>query len=845
MRSAEAESQTKTKSFFSVILKMTGTYKNSLCVFCFKPASPLSRVEDKKDEICSSKFLQFFKSYLKILPQVGFDYENVTCIQCQKVGESFSELFMKWDSLTLELDWKVSLMLEKMKQVGVSERIKGVKSQLEKGEEKEGDGDNNTKAYQDILKLRKELLLGCKEKLGCSTPKVRLNSLSEKNGEEGEGNTCDTPKRCDKLVQTGGVPLKKRQLRKGLMTFIAILHLSIPFHLPKSQSNQSKVVANSNQTQKKEKTYWRVDKGIQTCAIEECHSHNEKEDREQEPPTFSLEPEAVQENLQSTPLPPSSSSKVKKCLLCQSKFKSSTQLKLHMQSAHKYKNSGRQRPRKVFKCEKCNSIFETRAKLHAHTFHMHEQAKILKRKQKPTKNMCVREVLRCPLCPARCKSQEDLSIHARLEHQRILAYECAHCATKLKTVEGVRSHMKFFHGKTFKTVEILMSANNVNYGFVGSGCQSITSKTLGDFRPSSHPPRQQGNLSSSPIRLAPQLFSSPISNQIFNEKQQKPASKPSTSTKPSESDTLQLVSSLIESYKLPNILTKNFQCNFEGCTKKFSTKSQLHSHQRVHNSNTSKTLSLACLFPGCSSKFASKINRRKHYFSKHTIEALPVASPFRCQICTNSFPTAAGLAQHLDSHDDVADLARDKNFRAHFSPKRDKTTELIAKIIEESFPQQEQKEQDDSAKIIPVITLDSESSNKPEEKKDKSEPLETFKCPQCPASFKVAALFSSHLKREHNQETIVKFGCTPCAKEFDASKEFVYHMFKVHGKVLEVQDGNCAKNKSQEANKKVWKYVCPAKGCDVFCASKEELMQHFSSHATVKASEALDLAKYL
>ncbi|ODM93493.1 Krueppel-like factor 12 [Orchesella cincta] len=208
-------------------------------------------------------------------------------------------------------------------------------------------------------------------------------------------------------------------------------------------------------------------------------------------------------------------------------------------------------PQTRFKCGKCRQSFLTNTKLRSHIYHLHGQSQRRKKCRKTHRpsskpwSSYLREVLniKCPICNLAFKDHEILGNHVRLAHQRILAYDCVNCNTKLKTVEGVRSHMYFSHGKIFQSNQELLSLKNVkcNYTFVDA-----------------------------PTGPGMTLF--PVAAKV----QQSPSFLTQSADNPAETN------SIVNKNSIQSIIKTQYQCMWPMCEKKFASSGGRARHYKTH-----------------------------------------------------------------------------------------------------------------------------------------------------------------------------------------------------------------------------------------------------------------------
>ncbi|CAL8137822.1 unnamed protein product [Orchesella dallaii] len=467
------------------------------------------------------------------------------------------------------------------------------------------------------------------------------------------------------------------------------------------------------------------------------------------------------------------------CSICQEKFSSSYTLNAHMRMLHHKKNP--------VQCKTCSKFFENKTKLYTHTYHVHNQRrdeKILKKIGKPrlnpstsTTSFAVREVLRCHLCQSRYLTREGLATHAKSVHKRILAYECVWCGTKLKTVEGFRSHMRFLHGKLFKRTTDLMNANNVNYGFVQEAAAPTPKKT-----PPEEPEEKQDESDSQPetIALAPSVAFGENVAIATNEISQK--SSPSASGASPKFDFPTQRRYLHSTKPVTRQTNKNpwgkiYKCDFPMCNQSYRNKLVFDTHRQKHEGEKPFT----CWAKGCNLEFMKNVELAWHYKKIH------LEHNFQCSVCSSIFSEEDRFLKHVENHNNSE---------------------------------------------LPVVPLENPETEKQNEEERNSSPNPTWKCSICQASFNLATDLAEHIKLKHKEEhlklqqiqPVLKFSCTPCGKEFGASEEFVYHMFSVHGKVLQ------ALGHDKDVYEPEWKYVCPEFRCGLKCPTLEELAKHLKTH---------------
>ncbi|OIW29538.1 hypothetical protein CONLIGDRAFT_332296 [Coniochaeta ligniaria NRRL 30616] len=85
---------------------------------------------------------------------------------------------------------------------------------------------------------------------------------------------------------------------------------------------------------------------------------------------------------------------------------------------------------------------------------------------------------------------------------------------------------------------------------------------------------------------------------------------------------------------------RRYLCDFDGCPKGFSHKTQLDCHIRAHTGEKP----YACGFPGCGKSFSQKGNRTTHRRA-HTGEA-----PFKCDECGKGFSQRGNVIPHRLTH---------------------------------------------------------------------------------------------------------------------------------------------------------------------------------------------------
>ena len=117
------------------------------------------------------------------------------------------------------------------------------------------------------------------------------------------------------------------------------------------------------------------------------------------------------------------------CDMCQKTFKGSYYLNQHKQSQH----SGK--PKKVFKCEVCASVFTLKSNLQMHM---------------GTHNGTV---LKCPECDKVFSRNSDLRTHIRFIHEQERKWKCDKCGKRFRAEPMLKTHVNAVHEKIRHTCD--------------------------------------------------------------------------------------------------------------------------------------------------------------------------------------------------------------------------------------------------------------------------------------------------------------------------------------------------------------------------------------------------------
>ncbi|CAL8143469.1 unnamed protein product [Orchesella dallaii] len=205
---------------------------NSKCILCYKPVTTTSVEQTQNSNVSDKKFLLLLSRHLKLysdckpVSQVNVDYGNefLCCEDCSKLGDSFSQLYFQLECLRLELNWKVTKIYQTMLLAGrVPSRLNAFRKQFEVSV------PDNDQTFNEIEKLRKNLMKQSKRMLKSSPPNVSLKRMDPGGGDkriktEKLSPTKTSPPGCSASTFTPN----KFELLAGLLTYVAVLHLSLP-----------------------------------------------------------------------------------------------------------------------------------------------------------------------------------------------------------------------------------------------------------------------------------------------------------------------------------------------------------------------------------------------------------------------------------------------------------------------------------------------------------------------------------------------------------------------------------------------------------------------------------------
>ncbi|CAL8143445.1 unnamed protein product [Orchesella dallaii] len=224
---------------------MVNKHKNSHCFLCYKPAARESELNEQNETTYSrnnQKFLSLLLRHLKI--QLHFNKikkEFLCCEDCLLLGDSFCDLYFQLECIQLQLNWKLKRVYDTMFYAGrVPSRVNAFRTQFDKDEdEQDQDKEKQKRIFSEIQETRKNLMKNCKLKLKSSKPQVVLKRIST-NGQKQAGEQIKIEKLSPKKVNSTSsstvissncsLKLDKYELLAVLVSYVAVLHLSLPTH---------------------------------------------------------------------------------------------------------------------------------------------------------------------------------------------------------------------------------------------------------------------------------------------------------------------------------------------------------------------------------------------------------------------------------------------------------------------------------------------------------------------------------------------------------------------------------------------------------------------------------------
>jgi len=141
--------------------------KNSLCIFCFKPAS-LHNLSENQNCGSESDFLKLFSRYIHLRQERYKEIprsELMFCGNCTVIVNSFRECYSKIELVRLEMESHTQKILGTMKAADQSPTMVSLfRKQFKSSTLLVGEGvdSDSNDIYGDIKEMRKDLIFYCK-----------------------------------------------------------------------------------------------------------------------------------------------------------------------------------------------------------------------------------------------------------------------------------------------------------------------------------------------------------------------------------------------------------------------------------------------------------------------------------------------------------------------------------------------------------------------------------------------------------------------------------------------------------------------------------------------------------
>ncbi|ODM92446.1 putative zinc finger protein [Orchesella cincta] len=401
-----------------------------------------------------------------------------------------------------------------------------------------------------------------------------------------------------------------------LMTFIAILHLSLPLR-PSSNTNRSCGVIHEDLNPMTETSNTAAQKPDALFAVNTSFENQD----------FNQEEISVAFQQHQAPLDSNVSTQLmsQKCKICDASFSHPLQLRSHMKSVHNVVVP--------IECSICKKRLPTQQKFRIHMVSAHQTASGIPGK------------FQCTFCQESFVTVKGLKTHISEVH-KAHKYKCNYCLKTFETKSALYSHNYRFHMKKKygnnlpekvlvpKELQQIHSDIKLHNSSVPAHVSSESNQQK-IVIPDKNVANSLQSLPQAPI-IQKQLTNMQQHVQTAQNLKRMDASKVATCHLSSARFTLQkhLKSRLKTTHKETEL---KYACGVDGCEKRYRHSGHLHRHEITH----SKNLPFPCDY--CDKSFSQRCNMRSHAIKIHGIAVPKLKKPNSFEQTPNADSTAVEL----------------------------------------------------------------------------------------------------------------------------------------------------------------------------------------------------------